>query len=242
MLNPLLEAGPAGLGRARRGARGVEGTLPLGRSSPSLPIAVADYVDFYSSLHHAANVGRMFRPGRRPAAAQLAPPAGRLPRALGHRRRLRHAGAPPARPAPRPDGPRFGPTERLDFELELGAVIGIPSSTGPPAPVERRSTTSSVWCCSTTGARATSRRGSTSRSARSWRKSFATSIGAWISPLAACAPPRARRTAGAAAARLPARGPVGVRPRLSRWSSRNRHQRAPAGATCTGAWRSRSRT
>ena len=56
-----------------------------------LPFAVADYVDFYSSLHHATNAGRMLPAGRRPAAAQLAPSPRRLPRPRRHGRRERHA-------------------------------------------------------------------------------------------------------------------------------------------------------
>ena len=64
------------------------------RSTLHLPFEVADYVDFYASLDHASNVGRIFRPDQRAAAAELAAPAGRLPRPRRHRRRLRHAGRP----------------------------------------------------------------------------------------------------------------------------------------------------
>ena len=77
-----------------------------------LPFEVADYVDFYSSLEHATNIGRMFRPGQEPLHAELALAAGRLPRPRRHGRRQRHRRRPPARaaqargrrPGVRPDG------------------------------------------------------------------------------------------------------------------------------------------
>ena len=119
-------------------------------------------------------------PRRRPAAAQLAPPPDRLPRPRRHRGAERHAD----RAAHGQRGPGdFGPTQRLDVELELGFVIG--HAERRPRPGRRaRSTTSSASCCSTTGARATSRPGSTARSAPSSAKSFATSISHWVTPLA----------------------------------------------------------
>ena len=67
----------------------------------ALPFAVADYVDFYSSLHHATNLGPDVPARLRAAAAQLAPPAGGLPRPRRHRGGERHAGAAPERPAAR---------------------------------------------------------------------------------------------------------------------------------------------
>ena len=78
------------------------------RSGCSLPFAVGDYVDFYASDDHASNVGRIFRPGPGAAAAQLATPAGRLPRPRRHRRRQRYAGRAPVRAA----GPDRRPRER----------------------------------------------------------------------------------------------------------------------------------
>ena len=82
------------------------------RSTPRLPFAVADYVDFYSSLEHATNVGRTVPARRRAAAAELAPPAGRLPRPRRHGRRQRHDDPAPARPdeAAGADAPTFGPS------------------------------------------------------------------------------------------------------------------------------------
>ena len=108
----------------------------------------------------------------RPAAAdaELEAPADRLSRPGRHGRRLRHAGRPPVRPAQGPDdaAPTFGPSIRLDIEAEVGFVVGIPTELGDRVSRRRPSaTTSSAWCCSTTGPLATSRPGNTCRSARS---------------------------------------------------------------------------
>jgi fumarylacetoacetase len=182
VLNPLLEAGPGVWAALDAALDGVEGTIPVAELDPVLPIAVADYVDFYSSLHHAANVGRMFRPDADPLPLNWRHlPVGYHGRSgtvvvSGTRVRRPHG------QLPGPDGPRFGPTERLDFELELGAVIGVPSRG--PVPVERALehvfglVLLNDW---------------SARDIQRWEyqplgpflaKSFATSIGAWVTPLA----------------------------------------------------------
>ena len=76
--------------------------VPLDEVELGMPFAVGDYVDFYSSLDHATNVGRIFRPDAGAAAAQLAAPAGRLPRPRRHGGAERDAGGPAQRPAPAP--------------------------------------------------------------------------------------------------------------------------------------------
>src|SRR5262249_57423862 len=89
---------------------------------------VADYVDFYSSLEHATNLGRMFRPGQEP----LQPNWRRLP--VGYHGRAGTvvvSGTDVARPRGQRDAGDFGPTERLDVELELGFVVGAPGSEIP---------------------------------------------------------------------------------------------------------------
>jgi fumarylacetoacetase len=91
-------------------------------------------VDFYSSLHHAINLGRMFRPDAEP----LLPNWRHLP--VGYHGRsgtVVPSGTPVRRPRGQRPGPEFGPTERLDIELEAGFVIGTPSAMGEPVPVER---------------------------------------------------------------------------------------------------------
>jgi fumarylacetoacetase len=99
-----------------------------------LPFAVSDYVDFYSSLEHAANMGRILRPGQEP----LTPNWRRLPIGYHGRAGTVVVGGTAVR---RPRGQRaagdFGPSRKLDFELELGFVVGRPSAPGEPVPVER---------------------------------------------------------------------------------------------------------
>ena len=95
-----------------------------------LPFAVADYVDFYSSEHHATNVGRMFRPEDEP-----------LPKSWKHLPIGYHGRAGTVvvsgTDVVRPCGQRrtddgdvvFGPSTRLDLEAEVGFVVGTPSSS-----------------------------------------------------------------------------------------------------------------
>lgn len=95
-----------------------------------LPVAVGDYVDFYSSLHHATNLGRLFRPDGDP----LLPNWKHLP--VGYHGRSGTIVAdhsPIARPCGlRSSGgaPDDGPTRQLDIELEVGFVVGSGSQVG----------------------------------------------------------------------------------------------------------------
>ena len=91
-----------------------------------LPIEVGDYVDFYSSLQHATNLGRLFRPDGEPLLANWR----QLP--VGYHGRSGTC-VPSATPVPRPSGliadggasPVLRPTNELDFELEVGFVVGL---------------------------------------------------------------------------------------------------------------------
>jgi fumarylacetoacetase len=160
--------------------------LPLDAVELLLPFTVADYVDFYSSLEHATNLGRLFRPDSPP----LLPNWRHLPVAYhGRAGTVVVSGTPVVRPhgQRRPPGGEvvFGPTERLDIELEVGFVIGAGSSPGRPVPVDEAPdhvfgvVLVNDW---------------TARDIQAWEyqplgpflgKSFATSIGAWVTPLAA---------------------------------------------------------
>jgi fumarylacetoacetase len=97
-----------------------------------LPFAVADYADFYSSEHHATNLGRLFRPDAEP----LLPNWKHLP--VGYHGRAGTvvvSGTPVARPCGLRliDGaPAYGPSRQLDIELEVGAVVGAGSRGGGP--------------------------------------------------------------------------------------------------------------
>jgi fumarylacetoacetase len=102
----------------------------------TIPVAVGDYVDFYSSLHHATNLGRLFRPDGDP----LMPNWRRIP--IGYHGRSGTFVADGATVV-RPIGHRLvdgdlevGPTRSLDIELEVGTVIGAGSEIGQPIPIE----------------------------------------------------------------------------------------------------------
>jgi fumarylacetoacetase len=103
-----------------------------------LPVRIGDYTDFYSSIEHATNVGKLFRPDN-----PLLPNWRWLP--VGYHGRSSSivvSGHPIRRPHGQilPKGaetPVFGPSRQLDFELEVAFVIGRESSLGEPIPVER---------------------------------------------------------------------------------------------------------
>src|SRR6188508_3803847 len=160
--------------------------VPLEDAEVRIPFAVADYVDFYSSLEHATNLGRLFRPDSEP----LLPNWRQLPVAYHGRAGTGVvSGTPIVRPcgqakAPADQEPRFGPSARLDIELELGFVAGVGSDLGTPVPASRfRDHVFGVVLVNDWSA----------RDIQGWEyqplgpflgKSFSTSIGAWVTPLA----------------------------------------------------------
>ncbi|SDD12526.1 fumarylacetoacetase [Rhodococcus tukisamuensis] len=104
----------------------------IGDVTMHLPIAVADYVDFYASENHATNLGRLFRPD----SAALMPNWKHLP--VGYHGRSSTvvvSGTDIVRPcgqrkAPADAAPSFGPSIRLDIEAEMGFVVGVGSPMG----------------------------------------------------------------------------------------------------------------
>jgi fumarylacetoacetase len=202
-LNPLMAAGPAAWARVRAAATDwlVDDTLrervqphlaPLAGLRMLLAFDVADYVDFYSSRHHAENLGALFRPGQPP----LTPNWTHLP--IGYHGRsgtVVVSGTPIVRPSgqrrpPESDAPVFGPSVRLDIEAEVGFVVGVPSPLGRPVPVaEFADHVFGVVLVNDWSA----------RDLQAWEyvplgpflgKSFATSVSAWVTPLAALEPAR----------------------------------------------------
>jgi fumarylacetoacetase len=96
-----------------------------------LPVQVGDYTDFYASVHHATNVGAMFRPdnpllpnykwvpiGYHGRASSLVPSGTAVRRPLGQRK------------GPNDAEPSVGPSRSLDYELELGAFVGTGNALG----------------------------------------------------------------------------------------------------------------
>jgi fumarylacetoacetase len=169
--------------------------VPGPSATMHLPFTVADYVDFYASEHHASNIGRIFRPD---AADPLTPNWRHLP--IGYHGRagtVMVSGTPVCRPCGqvRPSGaarPGFGPTARLDFEAELGFVVGVPSQPGEPVPASRFAEHVFGVCIVNDWS---------ARDIQSWEyvplgpflsKSFSTTVSPWIVPLAALAHARVR--------------------------------------------------
>jgi len=186
-LNDLLAGGRTAWQEAIAAARAHDGPrVAEGDARLRLPFDVADYVDFYSSLEHATNLGRMFRPDQEP----LLPNWRWLP--VGYHGRAGSvvvSGTDVVRPrgqrkAPDEDAPTFGPSRRLDFELELGFVVGVPTELGEPVPVDAFAdhvfglVLVNDW---------------SARDIQAWEyvplgpnlgKSFQTSVSAWVTPLA----------------------------------------------------------
>jgi len=103
-----------------------------------LPASIGDYTDFYTGIHHAENVGRQFRPD-----APLLPNYKYVP--IGYHGRsssIEISGAQVLRPRAQIKGPNdaepsYRPTQRLDYELEIGIWIASSNSRGQPIPVSR---------------------------------------------------------------------------------------------------------
>jgi fumarylacetoacetase len=100
-----------------------------------LPARIGDYTDFYASIHHARNVGSMFRPDNPLLPNYKYVPVGYHGRASS----IVVSGSPVRRPSGQTEGPDsvpvFGPSRLLDYELEIGAFTGPGNSLGQPIPI-----------------------------------------------------------------------------------------------------------
>ncbi|MGK2929283.1 MAG: fumarylacetoacetase [Acidimicrobiales bacterium] len=199
-LGPLLAEGrPTWTAvRQRLGALLVAGSADQDTISPylvpvddvelGLPFPVADFVDFYSSIDHASNIGHMFRPDAEP----LLPNWRHLP--VGYHGRAGTVVV-SGTPVVRPSGQRledgavvFGPSTKLDIELEVGFVLGGTSRPGHPVDIaEAREHVFGVVLLNDWSA----------RDIQSWEyvplgpflgKSFATTISGWVVPIDALDP------------------------------------------------------
>ncbi len=103
-----------------------------------MPVKIGDYTDFYSSIEHATNLGKLFRPDSEP----LLPNWRHIP--VGYHGRASSiviSGTPITRPsgqskAPTADAPSFGKSKRLDIELEMAYIIGKSTQLGKPISIE----------------------------------------------------------------------------------------------------------
>jgi fumarylacetoacetase len=198
-LNAFMAQGPARWASVRAEIQSrLAGDVPAPAVHPvesvtlHLPWEVADYVDFYASEHHASNVGRIIRPGAPP----LTPNWKHLP--IGYHGRAGTvvvSGTDVVRPRgqrrPPGDGASaFGPSELLDFEAELGFVVGAGSPMGTPVAADDfASHVFGVVLLNDWSA----------RDIQAWEsvplgphlgKSFATSVSPWVVPMPALAAAR----------------------------------------------------
>jgi fumarylacetoacetase len=112
--------------------------LPQAEAQMALPCRIGDYTDFYTGIHHATAVGKLFRPDN-----PLLPNYKWVP--IGYHGRVSSIGI-SGQTVQRPMGqtmtagaatPGFGPSQRLDYELELGIFVGPGNALGTPKTMEQ---------------------------------------------------------------------------------------------------------
>ena len=175
-----------------------EHMLPMTGAEMLLPVAIGDYTDFYASVHHATNVGSMFRPDN-----PLLPNYKWVP--IGYHGRASSivvSGTPVKRPSGQTKdesqpAPSFGPSKRLDYEMELGMFIGPGNELREPVSAGDALDHVFGFCVVNDWS---------ARDIQTWEyqplgpflaKSFATSISPWIVTLDALEPFRTRAFARA---------------------------------------------
>jgi fumarylacetoacetase len=154
-----------------------------------VPCLVGDYTDFYVGIHHATNVGKQFRPDNPLLPNYKYVPIGYHGRASS----VRPSGEPVIRPngqrkAPDADSPQYGPSRRLDYELELGLWIGRGNELGSPIPISEAADHIAGYCLLNDWS---------ARDVQGWEyqplgpflaKNFLTSVSPWIVSPQALAP------------------------------------------------------
>jgi len=155
--------------------------VPMAEAEMLLPAAIGDYTDFYASVHHATNVGSMFRPdnpllpnykwvpiGYHGRASSIVPSGTSVRRPRGQ---IKH---------PQAATPEYGPTRLLDYEMEVGCFVGTGNALGSPVVVDRAEEHLFGLCLVNDWS---------ARDVQSWEyqplgpflaKNFATSISPWI--------------------------------------------------------------
>jgi fumarylacetoacetase len=165
-----------------------------------VPCLIGDYTDFYVGIHHATNVGKQFRPDNPLLPNYKYVPIGYHGRASS----VRASGEPVIRPcgqrkAPDAEVPEYGPSRRLDYELELGIWIGEGNELGSPIPIADAADHIAGYCLLNDWS---------ARDLQAWEyqplgpflaKNFLTSVSAWVVSPQALAPfrkPMPARAAG----------------------------------------------
>ncbi|MGN2413552.1 fumarylacetoacetase [Pseudomonas syringae] len=155
--------------------------LPMNECTLHMPARVGDYTDFYVGIHHALNVGKLFRPDNPLLPNYKYVPVGYHGRAST----LCTSGTLIKRPngqtlAPGQQVPEFGPCKRLDYELELGVWIGPGNAQGDAIGIDRADEHIAGFCLLNDWS---------ARDIQAWEyqplgpflsKSFATTISPWV--------------------------------------------------------------
>jgi fumarylacetoacetase len=161
--------------------------VPMRDAVMLLPVDIGDYTDFYASIFHATNVGKLFRPDN-----PLLPNYKHIP--IGYHGRASSivvSGTPIRRPNGQTQVSTFGPTRRLDYELEVGFFIGGGNVLGEPIPIASAEEHVFGVCLVNDWS---------ARDIQAWEyqplgpflgKSFATTISPWVVPMEALAAYRA---------------------------------------------------
>lgn len=181
-------------------SRETEILIPMSEAELLLPASIGDYTDFYASIFHATNVGKLFRPdnpllpnykyipiayhGR---ASSIVPSGTSIKRPSGQRK------------SPEEPTPSFGPSGLLDYELEVGFFVGAGNELGQPISIDNAEERIFGLCLVNDWS---------ARDIQAWEyqplgpflsKSFATAISPWVVTLEALAPfccPAFHRTEG----------------------------------------------
>jgi fumarylacetoacetase len=179
------------LSRENRDRKLLEGALfPIRTLQLEIPCVIGDYTDFYASRNHAQRVGEIFRPDK-----PLLDNYDWVPIAYhGRASSVVASGAEVRRPQGQMRGgerPEFGPTQKLDYELELGYFVGVGNALGERVPVE--SAEANLFGVSLLN-------DWSARDVQAWEsqplgpflgKNFCTTVSPWITPMAALEPFRA---------------------------------------------------
>jgi fumarylacetoacetase len=174
--------------------------VPMAEVELLLPASIGDYTDFYASVHHATNVGSMFRPDNPLLPNYKWVPIGYHGRASS----IVPSGTPVRRPRGQikpadADAPTYAPTRSLDYEMEMGCFVAGGNPLGEPVPVDRAEERLFGVCLVNDWS---------ARDVQAWEyqplgpflaKNFATTVSPWVVTMEALAPfrtPAFRRPAG----------------------------------------------
>lgn len=149
-----------------------------------LPCVIGDYTDFYASIHHARNIGALFRPDN-----PLLPNYRHVPIAYhGRASSIVVSGTPVQRPCGQLGEGLFGPTNELDYEVELAVFVGPGNSMGQPILIGEAEAHLAGFCLLNDWSARDIQRWEYQPLGPFLSKSFATSVSPWIVTMDALAP------------------------------------------------------